>query len=68
MVVALVSELRRQKSTGSMKINAARAAVVRKPAALISAGVAAEEALGVDGLRVESEGVVRVDWVLDLGR
>lgn len=66
VVVGLVVELHWQVCTSSMKINAARPAMIRKSATLVSAGVAAEEAFRVNGLRVEGESVLPIEGVVDL--
>lgn len=67
-MVTLVSEIHWQRSTGCVEINATRAAMIRKTAALVSTGVAAEEAFGIDGLWLENKGMVLIEWVFDLLR
>lgn len=66
--VEAVGEFDRQGGAGGVEVDAAGAAVVGEASAAVAAGVAVEESLRVDRLRVEREAVLLVEGVADLLR
>jgi hypothetical protein len=49
-----------------VEINTTGAAMIRKPVSLVSTGVASEETLWINWLRLERKGMVLVEKVFDL--